>query len=196
MHRQHAKNVAILNEGSEKSTDETSVLPTTSPVELVRRFKLGRHSDHGPEHWLRVFKNGQALAATVPDADAIVAGWFAWFHDVARENEYEDPEHGFRGARLAESWHQQGKLPITSDQLNLLVKACEGHTAIRETRNPTLAVCWDADRLDLARVGIAPNPLYLNTQAGRDAAGLFHSMMNAPDAYEQMEIWRLSLFAR
>ena len=32
----------------------------------------------------------------------------------------------------------------------------------------TVLTCWDADRLDLGRVGIRPDPKYLCTPAARD----------------------------
>ena len=35
---------------------------------------------------------------------------------------------------------------------------------------PTLAVCLDADRLDLGRVGITPDPLRLSTFAAKAIA--------------------------
>jgi hypothetical protein len=37
---------------------------------------------------------------------------------------------------------------------------------------PTLAVCLDADRLDLPRVGITPDPLRLSTSTAREMARL------------------------
>jgi uncharacterized protein len=33
---------------------------------------------------------------------------------------------------------------------------------------PALRACWDADRLDLGRVGIRPDPAYLCTNPARD----------------------------
>lgn len=38
----------------------------------------------------------------------------------------------------------------------------------RSTGDPTIATCWDADRLDLLRVGIRPDPARLVTEAARD----------------------------
>ena len=38
----------------------------------------------------------------------------------------------------------------------------------RLTRDVTIQTCWNADRLDLGRVGIKPNPTYLGTAAARD----------------------------
>jgi uncharacterized protein len=36
------------------------------------------------------------------------------------------------------------------------------------TRDVTIQTCWDADRLDLGRVGTKPNPTYLGTAAARN----------------------------
>ena len=35
------------------------------------------------------------------------------------------------------------------------------------SEDPTVGVCYDADRLDLGRVGILPNAKYMNTEEGR-----------------------------
>jgi uncharacterized protein len=43
----------------------------------------------------------------------------------------------------------------------------EGHTS----DDPTIGVCWDADRLDLGRVGMRPRARYMSTAAGRKLAG-------------------------
>ena len=54
--------------------------------------------------------------------------------------------------------------------MELLCRACTGHTAggIGEHEDITIRTCWDADRLDLLRAGITPNPKYLCTPAARD----------------------------
>ncbi|TML82741.1 MAG: hypothetical protein E6G09_09645, partial [Actinobacteria bacterium] len=38
------------------------------------------------------------------------------------------------------------------------------------TTNPTIGCCWDADRLDLGRVGIEPDPELMSTIAGPERA--------------------------
>ena len=38
-----------------------------------------------------------------------------------------------------------------------------------KTDDLTIATCWDADRLDLLRVGVMPDPRYLVTEAARNA---------------------------
>jgi hypothetical protein len=45
--------------------------------------------------------------------------------------------------------------------------------------NPTLAVCLDADRLDLGRVGITPDPLRLSTATAREMARLLDTSFQA-----------------
>ena len=54
--------------------------------------------------------------------------------------------------------------------MNLLVTACEIHNGAPPQTDPTLAVCLDADRLDLGRVGITPDPKYLSTPTEKSIA--------------------------
>ncbi len=125
---------------------------------------------HGYEHWRRVERNGlfllDRLGPARADADAVVVSLFALFHDSMRENDYDDPGHGRRGAALARSMRDRLEF-LTDDRLDLLTYACEWHTDRTHDDDPTVAVCWDADRLDLGRVGIEPDPAFLNTRAAR-----------------------------
>lgn len=52
---------------------------------------------------------------------------------------------------------------LTDVDFETLIEACDGHTRRRKTDDPTIAVCWDSDRLDLPRVGIRPRSLFFNT---------------------------------
>ena len=52
--------------------------------------------------------------------------------------------------------------------MGLLGFACEEHTNGGVGRDPTVGVCWDADRLNLRRVGIRPDPRLLSTGAARN----------------------------
>lgn len=131
------------------------------------RFVLSARSPHGPEHWLRVRHNGLLLAETT-GANRRVIELFALFHDSCRESDGWDVEHGPRGAQLALAYHTDGLLPASEAELDLLVIACRGHTVERTHADVTIATCWDADRLDLPRVGIQVNPRYLCTDAARD----------------------------
>lgn len=137
--------------------------------EFEKVYVLGVHrSFHGPWHWEKVEKNALALAKATPGADKTVAQLFALIHDTKRENEDHDPEHGHRSAAYAERLFKQGKLEITKDQLVVLMDACKFHNDGQVSDNPTIGVCWDADRLDLTRVGIIPDPALLSTKAGKE----------------------------
>ena len=96
---------------------------------------------------------------------------FAFFHDSCRVNEYTDHDHGKRGADLA--LKLQGRMfEASADEMSLLVEACTGHSDGHTEADITVQTCWDADRLDLGRVGIRPNPKYLCTAVAREAGVL------------------------
>ena len=132
------------------------------------QFLLGKNSDHGPDHWRRVEQNGLLLARET-GADVTVVRLFALFHDSRRQNEFTDPDHGRRGSAYAGELREI-HFQITDAQFDLLETACTWHTEIIHHDNPTVGTCWDADRLDLGRVGIIPDPQCVNTAPGRRLA--------------------------
>lgn len=127
------------------------------------------HGIHGLPHWQRVERNGLYLAAC-GDADSTVISLFALFHDSRRFNDNVDPGHGMRGGELAQEMFERGRLPIREVQLSTLMFACEHHTDEHFSDDPTIACCWDADRLDLPRVGILTESHLLNTHEARRIA--------------------------
>lgn len=123
---------------------------------------LSSHSVHGPDHWRRVERNAPIFASQ-SGAIVPVIRLFALFHDSRRQNDNYDPEHGARGAALATSF--RGKLfDLPDGHFDLLLYACVNHTIGRHHEDLTIATCWDADRLDLGRVGIIPDPTYFGFQ--------------------------------
>lgn len=120
---------------------------------------------HGERHWRTVGANGLWLAERTSGADALVVLLFALLHDTMRVNDHYDPEHGPRAAVFAGSLHADGLLGLADAQLEALREACRFHTDGLTADEPTVAACWDADRLDLPRVGIEPAPHLLSTQA-------------------------------
>jgi uncharacterized protein len=54
-----------------------------------------------------------------------------------------------------------------SQMVGLLQLACAGHTDEQTHPDSTVQTCWDADRLDLGRVGITPEPRRLCTAAAK-----------------------------
>jgi uncharacterized protein len=140
------------------------------PAQILRAILTGYplpvRGAHGVVHWARVLENGLRLAAAT-GADAEVVTLFALFHDSRRVNEHHDPGHGLRGGELARSL--RGTLVHLNDaRFGLLYEACRLHTDGLTGGDPTLLACWDADRLDLGRVGITPRPERLCTDAARE----------------------------
>ena len=56
---------------------------------------------------------------------------------------------------------------MTDEDFNLLFTACAGHADGETDGNLTIQTCWDADRLDLGRVGVTPDPSRLCTDAAK-----------------------------
>jgi len=136
-------------------------------VDAVLERSTGKHSSiHGESHWQRVAAAALPLLPRTPNADPALVFLFALFHDSMRLNDGHDPLHGPRGAALARELHG-GPFELEDEEMDLLAFACEEHTNGGVGPNPTVGVCWDADRLNLWRVGIKPDPQFLSTQAAR-----------------------------
>ena len=121
---------------------------------------------HGEPHWSRVHENGLRLAE-LTGAKANVVELFAFLHDSRRLNDGYDPEHGLRAAEFARSLAGSA-FELEPLDLELLVTACRDHSDGRKVGDLTVLTCWDADRLDLGRVGIRPRPDRLCTDAARE----------------------------
>lgn len=126
------------------------------------------YSVHGPDHWRRVEQNG-LLLATRTGADIDVVRLFALFHDSRRENDGADDGHGARGAEYAASLRETA-FDLPDARFELLRYACVWHTDGDHHNDPTIGTCWDADRLDLGRVGVIPAPEFMSTDFGREIA--------------------------
>lgn len=154
-----------MNQTSQSLKSE-SVVTSELRADILRQFRLPHHSVHGPAHWARVRYNGMLLSSAT-GADWQVVELFAFIHDSQRRNDGIDPEHGPRAADYA--LQKCGKLfHVSERQLAMLVHACMGHTSEHLTECITVQTCWDSDRLDLARVGIIPDPYYLGTDRAKD----------------------------
>ncbi len=134
-------------------------------VDILNGYGLPLLGVHGVSHWGRVLETGQRIAAQ-NGADTVVVAYFSVFHDSRRTMDDDDPGHGNRGANLAEK--MQSKLGLTNEQLAELKYACRNHTNGATDGSITVQTCWDADRLDLWRVGIRPSRSRLCTTAGKE----------------------------
>jgi uncharacterized protein len=135
---------------------------------VTREFQCNQNSIHGPSHWQRVERNGLFIAARSGAVTEVVR-LFALFHDSRRVHDGWDDTHGSRGAAYAATL--RGELFQMSDEhFELFHYACTWHTHGRLSDQPTIATCWDADRLDLGRVGRPPEAGYMSTEFGREIA--------------------------
>ena len=133
---------------------------------LRKYFRLSWRGHHGAPHWARVCINAKILAQK-EGANTKVAHYFGLFHDMARASEYTDDGHGLRSATLLKSLGGADFLKLTDDEFAELCDAMALHSDHQPTGTITQKVCWDADRLDLWRIGIMPDPDRLFTESAR-----------------------------
>ncbi len=136
------------------------------------------HSIHGISHWMRVRYNG-LLVAEYSAADPKIIELFSLFHDCCRQNDGIDPGHGRRGGLLAKDFFDRGQLDCNAKQLQIIIEACNNHTSGYNHTDPNIASCWDADRLDLPRVGIDIDPQYLSTDFAKKQPVILQASIRA-----------------
>lgn len=135
---------------------------------LKNQFRINWNGFHGGAHWARVKINGNILCdyyeALDPEiVSRAVVDLFSITHDHQRIDEGADFGHGKRAAdALVNLRGQFFNLP--DHEFNMLYRACAGHSDGQINEELTVKICWDADRLDLARVGVIPSPEYLCTE--------------------------------
>ena len=132
----------------------------------TRQFALGPHSDHGPDHWQRVERNATRIIEAAGVGDPLLARLFAVLHDSKRQNERHDPQHGRRAAEWAKTLRGT-HFDLDDKRFDLLCDAMTRHDRGQTSDDPTVGACWDADRLDLGRVGIEPDARFFSTAAGK-----------------------------
>lgn len=134
-------------------------------------FKSGVILDssvHSIEHWKRVEKYALMMAEK-NGADKEVVSLFACLHDARRNTDGHDPEHGERAAVLLLELVKARVLALSDKQYDNLKLALRLHPITNaESEDITVRTCWDADRLDLWRSGIEPNPQYMFTEEGKN----------------------------
>ena len=165
-----------------KESIQLPVLPDSDVLE-VRDFALNGWvlgETHGLPHWQRVERNGILLSMENgrirEDINIKVVRFFAYLHDKCRLDNWTDWEHGVRSADMLSSIRDTILKDFTDEEVCLLEKACRYHTTEHRTGNPTIDVCFDADRLDLDRVGIVPDPERMATEQGAYYAENIHLM--------------------
>lgn len=74
-------------------------------------------------------------------------------------------------------------LDLGDTDFELLIEACTRHTEGGTNGDVTIRACWDADRLDLERIGIRTDPRRLCTTAARDPKLLGWASRQAADRF-------------
>jgi len=123
---------------------------------------------HGAKHWTRVMRNGMYIAEHEHLPHKVIK-CFALLHDSRRLNDGTDPMHGPRAADYAAAIRDT-HLVMAETEFSQLVFACRYHTNEQDTDDIIVHACWDADRLDLGRIGITPDPAYLKTNTAKNIA--------------------------
>lgn len=155
---------AFTGEGSAPECEERRI--PSAVIALARsRYKLAWDGIHGAAHWSRVKLFGETIGRAC-GADLEVVRHFAFLHDISRENDNGDIMHGARAAEVI--YAHRDRFNLDRQQLSLLMEAVEHHSGGETTQNPTIGACWDADRLDLARLLVEPSPALLSTAPARD----------------------------
>ena len=109
-------------------------------------------------------RNGLLLATD--DVNIRVVRLFAYLHDHKRLSDGWDLEHGRRAAENLDNIRQILLSELTDDEFVMLKRACMEHTIIHRTGIPTIDACFDADRMDLPRVGYMPDPVRMASELG------------------------------
>jgi uncharacterized protein len=133
---------------------------------LRKQFRLDWHGIHGAAHWARVRLNGVTMAKANGAREDVVE-LFALLHDSQRHHDGHDRQHGARAADFVAGLNGDC-FHLDALGLDMLVHACRHHSDGMTEADLTIQTCWDADRLDLARVGIWPDPQRLCTTAARE----------------------------
>jgi uncharacterized protein len=134
-------------------------------AKIISEHKLDMDGHHGIRHWIRVREIGVALARANGANPEFVRS-FAMLHDAKRESEYSDQEHGYRSAKFA--IENRKLIDLNDTDFDDLVYAISEHSNGLVSKNVNIGTCWDADRLDLGRVGTMVSPEFLSTKASRD----------------------------
>jgi len=140
----------------------------------VNEMVLNPFGIHGVMHWHNVYWNALHIWRVLRDTHEVAPkdDWFFWsfamLHDCRRESDTIDLEHPFRAAKL---------IPDDNTDFNRKLRvAISSHTSGRTADDMHIGTCWDADRLDLPRINIVPNPEQMSTEVGKQ----FAEQMKAP----------------
>ncbi|MCE6958802.1 hypothetical protein LAZ40_07035 [Cereibacter sphaeroides] len=113
---------------------------------------------HGEIHWRGVAEAGLRIADWSPGVDRAFVLAFAILHDCRRMDDGWDPDHGLRAAGLVRTSRVLRTI-LPESILPKLAEACLRHeSGHRCSEDRTIGASWDADRLNLVRLGRPLDP--------------------------------------
>jgi hypothetical protein len=145
---------------------------------------------HGRGHTARVMVWAAVLTRGTEWFEPVV--WAAACHDLRREDDGADPEHGFRAGAWVRT-RLQAMLREPPADLELIARACDWHVCPdrrSEWDHPTLWLLKDADGLDRVRLGDLDERFLRHDEARRrvdDAQRLFRATAQTQGP---KEIWQ------
>ena len=185
---------AALSEAARAALEDLTGTPMTGGDTLRTLVGLARYPSliHGPAHWSRVRRFGALLAEKeqLPGAARACVEIFALLHDLAREDDGGGNQHAIDGAAYMDEVIPAVFGRLSLDQIKTVRVAIRSHSDgmvarqasdnglfdrldwPRDLLTRTVGCCWDADRLDLPRVGIHPVPELMSTAGWRDVLTL------------------------
>ena len=180
------------------------IQPTTamyrSGLLRVWEYRCCEGSTHGRQHWAQVHKLVLALSEQLqlkPWAQACVEV-FAWTHELARKNDATEEQHSLESSEYFLRISSRIFPELDTRQRKLIALAiahhADGTTAwehILDKGNPIadledscladiLGCCWDADRLDLLRMGVIPESKIMSTSAWQAVMPLAETLNRTP----------------
>lgn len=136
----------------------------------ITNAPLANSATHGERHWRAVARVGIEIADADPEPDRAVLFLFALLHDARRHRETRDPEHGPRAAVLASKLRSQQLFVLDDARYAQLDEACRLHDTGAVSSDPTIGACYDADRINLTRIGVTLDHSLLSRPVSRDDA--------------------------
>ncbi|MFC4236475.1 hypothetical protein ACFOY8_14820 [Thalassospira xianhensis] len=144
---------------------------------------------HGEQHWRCVASAANFIAEYTPNCDLATLSLFSLLHDSMREDDGYDEFHGQRAAEYLDTLVDDGVIGGGEADISRLRLAIYWHNqASVDPKDSTIGACWDADRLNLWRLGIRPNARYLSTEFAQRENTINQAMifLNSPPEWEEI----------
>lgn len=140
-------------------------------IAQAQRTPAQLNTIHGLRHWKHVEQYGLSMAEQDSRINKTVVRLFACFHDCKRISDGRDLQHGPRAAAFLDEIRENILSWLSDEEFRQLREAVQQHTFQNvSTGDVTIDTCIDADRLDLGRIGMTPDPARMLSILGKEKA--------------------------